>query len=307
VRGRIAARPELAGVVALMVADVAWGAGNVFVKLAQMPAVSFAFYRLWLGFLVLGVICVAARRRVAWRDVRASVPGGIGFGSYMILLYAALHATNVADVTIIGALQPVLVMLVAGRLFGERFGGREVGLAVVATGGVVLVVLGSSGTPAWTLRGDLLAVLALLAFTGFWLASKHARSNAGVDTLAYVTIVALIGSLLATPATLAIGHGLPVPTGSDWLWLALTVALPGTLAHFLGAWAQRRVEVWRSSLVQLGVPVVGVAIAWVALNEPLTPLAVAGGAVVLLALAAVIGATRPSGGSGAPVEDEPTV
>src|SRR2546427_6436043 len=111
---------ELVGIGGLLAADLFWGVGNVFVKLAHTPAVAFATYRLWLGFAVFAVISAATRRPISWRTARASLVGGLAFGLYMIALYAALNATSVADVSIIGALQPGLVLAVAGRLFGER-------------------------------------------------------------------------------------------------------------------------------------------------------------------------------------------
>jgi len=43
--------------------------------------------------------------------VKASLFGGFAFGLYMVLLYGALKTTSVADVTIIGALQPALILL----------------------------------------------------------------------------------------------------------------------------------------------------------------------------------------------------
>jgi drug/metabolite transporter (DMT)-like permease len=285
-------RQELIGIAAVLVADVCWGLGNIFVKLADTPAISFAFYRLWGGFAVYAAACVVSRQPITRRALVASAPGGLAFGAYMVALYTALRATSVADVTIIGALQPALVLLVAGPLFGERVSARDVALTIAAMGGVVLVVLGSTGTPAWSLRGDLFAVVSLLAFTGFWLATKHARSRSGVGALPYVTIASLIGSLVVTPLALTADGGLAVPHGSDWLWLVLTVLLPGTIAHFLAAWGTRFVEVWRSSLIQLGVPLVSVAAAWVALDERLGALAIIGAMVVIAALAAVIVATR---------------
>ncbi len=300
-------RSELLGIGAILVADICWGLGNVFVKLADMPGIAFAFYRLWLGFACFAIICVFARRRLDLSTIRIAIPTGVAMGLYMVLVYSALKATNVADVAIIGALQPALVLLVAGRMFGERITVREVALVGVAMLGVVLVVLGSAGSPSWTLRGDLLAVLALFAFTGFWLASKHARSKGGLDTLGLVTSSSLIGAIVVTPPALISGHGVPIPTGSAWLWLALTVLVPGIFGHGLAAWAQRYVEVWRSSLCQLGVPVVSVIAAWAVLGESLTFLAIVGAIVVIAALSAVIASTRSTRLAAELPTDEPVV
>jgi probable blue pigment (indigoidine) exporter len=285
-------------------ATVLWGVGNVFVKEANLQGITFAMYRLWGGSLVFAIALLLTRRRLTSVDIRASLIGGVAFGTYMALLYTALKATSIADVTIIGALQPILVLMVAGRLFGERVTRRDGVLAAVAMLGVLVVVLGSAETPSWSLRGDAFALCALFAFTAFWLASKQARTGHAVDPLVYVATASLIGSVIVTPVALLAAPA-ALPAGQDWLWLGLTVLLPGALAHWLAAWGHRFVAVWRSSLIQLGVPVVSVAAAWAWLGERLRPVAGFGGVIVLVSLGAVIaGTARKPREAELPAEDQ---
>ena len=49
----------------------------------------------------------------------------------------------------------------------------------MSVAGVVVFVLASSGTPAWSLRGDLLAVASLLVWTAYFLVSKRVRQRVG--------------------------------------------------------------------------------------------------------------------------------
>jgi drug/metabolite transporter (DMT)-like permease len=63
--------------------------------------------------------------------------------------------------------------------------------------------------------------------------------------------------------------------------------------------------VWRSSLIQLGVPVVSVAAAWTWLGERLRPVAGFGGVIVLASLGAVIaGTARKPREAELPAEDQ---
>ncbi len=274
------------GMAAAMVAVIVWGFGGVLVKLIAMEGLALAFLRLWLGFLVMLPVIVLARRRLSWEVLRRSAPGGLLLGLDVTLFFSALKLTSVANATLIGALQPALVLVVAGPWFGERVGVREVGWTLAAVAGAVVVIAGASGTPAWSPLGDLLAVGALLTFTGYFLVTKRARQT--VDTLGYMTGVMLAGALVATPLALASGQDLRPPRAVDWLWLALFVLVPGAGGHILMSWAQRYVDVSVTSLLTVGMPVVAAVAALALLGEPLTVPQVLGGLVVLVAITAIL-------------------
>jgi drug/metabolite transporter (DMT)-like permease len=281
------------GLAAAVVAVIAWGFGGVLVKLTAMEGLALSFARLWLGFLVMLPVMVVARRRLTWVALRRSALGGLFLGSDVVLFFSSLKLTSVADVTLIGALQPALVLLVAGPWFGERVGIREVGWTIAAVAGTGVVIAGAAGTPAWSPLGDLLAVGALFAFTGYFLVTKRARQSVG--TLEYMTGVMLVAALVATPLALASGQDLRPGRAVDWLWLAVFVLVPGAGGHALMGWAQRYVDVSVTSLVVVGMPVVAAVAALVVLGEPLTVPQVLGGLLVLVSISAIL--RRPTASS----------
>jgi drug/metabolite transporter (DMT)-like permease len=291
---------------ALLLAVVTWAFGGVFIKLSGFAGITFAFYRLSLGFVVMLVALLVSGRRLTWGVIRASAPGGLFLGLDVCLFFNAVKLTSIADATIIGALQPVLVMLVAGRWFGERIGLREALLAVASVVGVAMVAIGSTGSPVFSLRGDLLAVAALFSWTGYWLVSKKVRAT--MPALEYMTGVMLTAWFVALPVLLISRASLASTKGTDWLWLILFVVFPAAGGQFVAAWAQRYVEVWISSLLLQAMPVVAAFAAWAVLGEPLTPLIVVGGAVVVAATGAIIVASRsaqPEDAPGAKAEAAP--
>src|SRR5437868_14208366 len=147
-----------------MVAVTLWGAASVMAKSAdRLDGLTLGFHRLWVGAAAMTVIFLLSGRRLTLRLLWESVPGGLAFGADIILFFTAVKHTTVANATMISALQPALVLFVAGPLFGERVRVSDVGWTVVALLGVVVVVFGSATTPSWSLLGDLLAVLCLFA------------------------------------------------------------------------------------------------------------------------------------------------
>lgn len=151
--------------------------------------------------------------------------------------------------------------------------------------GIALVTIGSAGTPVWSLYGDLLAVGSLVAWTAYFLVSKHARAS--VPTLEYMTVVFVVAAIVVTPLAIASGQPLGGLGAKDWAFLALFV-LGASGGHLLVAWAHSAVDVSVSSLLMLAQPVVSAVAALAILGEPLTFLTVAGGAVVLASLAAIV-------------------
>jgi drug/metabolite transporter (DMT)-like permease len=290
------ARPGLKatplGVAAVLGVITVFSVFNVIVKIVQMSAVTFAFYRLWLGAAVMILAMLITGRRLTWAKIRASAPGGLLFGFNILLFFVAIRATAVADVLIIAALQPALTMLVAGPLFGERVTRHEVAWTGVSLLGVVLVAVGQSGTPVWSLRGDLFAVGALLVWTVYFLISKRVRR--AVPAVEYMTTVTLISAVVITPVALLSGEPLSGVRMQDWLWLGLFVA-GAQGGHVALAWAHAHVDVSVSSLLILAEPAISAVAALVFLGEPITALAIAGGGVVLASVAAIVRRATRSG------------
>jgi drug/metabolite transporter (DMT)-like permease len=280
-----AGRASRAGVVAVLVAVVGWSLTNLILKITKAPAVTFAFYRLWGGAIVMLIVAPLAGRRVTWAMIKASAPGGVLFGANIVLFFTALKATSVADVLVIQALQPALILMVAGSLFGERITRWDVNWTVVSVVGVVLVTVGSSGTPVWSLRGDVLAVGSLLAWTAYFLVSKGVRR--AVPAVEYMTTVTLVAAIVVTPVALVSGERLGGLRWQDWGWLGVFL-LAAQGGHVLLAWAHGQVDVSVSALLILAQPIIATVAAFFVLGEPLTGLEVAGGLVVILAVAAIV-------------------
>ena len=257
---------------------------NVIVKIVRAPALTFAFYRLWLGAVVmLGVLWVAGRRP-SWPTIRRSIPSGVLFGLNLLFFFSAIKRTSVADVLILAALQPALTFLVAGPLFGERVTAHDVAWTAVSLGGVGMVIVGSSGTPVWSLAGDLLAFGSLLVWTAYWLLSKRVRRS--VPAIEYMTTVTIVAAAFVTPLWLVSGEPAAM-RWQDWLWILLFVA-GAQAGHSLLAWSHEQIDVSISSLLTLVEPIIAAVAALVFLGEPLPALSIAGGLVAIVAVGAVV-------------------
>ncbi|HSL12027.1 MAG TPA: DMT family transporter [Actinomycetota bacterium] len=281
------------GMLAVTVAALAWSTAPVVVKSSELTGLRFAMYRLWIGVAVYLVALLVTRRRLSWRTFRACAPGGLIFGVDISLAFAAFKLTSVADATVIGALSPVVIALVSARLLHERIGLTERGLAAVSFVGVGIVAIGSSGSPSWSLLGDLAAVASIATWTTYWFFSRRARQHA--PAIEYMASVMIAAALLVTPVALLFGRGPLTPRADDWAAVVVTALVPGFIGHTLVAWSHSHVESWRSALITQCHPVFASVWAAAFLGERLTPVVVLGIAVVLAATGVVIvrAARRP--------------
>jgi drug/metabolite transporter (DMT)-like permease len=282
------------GMLAAISAVVVWGASSVLIKQVEdLDGLGLACYRIWMGAVLVSIAFVASGGRITVRLLRLSLLGGLAFGADIVLFFSAVQETSVANATVIGALQPLLVLLVAARLFGETPRAAELIWGAVAIAGAALVVLGGDGGGANSLTGDLLAVGALLAWTGYFVFSKTARVD--LSAFEYLTGMAIVSAVAVVPIPLLFPGTLGTTDASGWLTIVYITVINGLLGHFLMSWAHGHVTLLTLSLLTLGIPVCSAAAAAVWIDEPLTLLQVAGMVVVLAALGLVsVSAARRS-------------
>lgn len=281
-------RTATGGAAALGAAALLFSWGFVLVKSVGLPSATLGFWRLVIGGAVLVTWALVARapRPAAWGAVLGA---GLFFGAHQWLYMEAATHTAIAHVTLIGALQALIVALVAGRVVGERGSGAFVGWALLAVLGVGLVVGANLGDATRSLYGDLLSVINLFAFVGYFLCAKRAR-QAGVHPVTLTAVSVLVAAVAVAPA-LAAAPVLAPAEPWQWLFIALLALGPGN-GHVLVNWAHARVTAAFASLVLTAVPLLASLWAHLVLGEPFGVWHVVGAVVVSVALE---GARRAEG------------
>ncbi len=262
-----------------------WTFGNILVKWVHMPGVQIAFWRVVMAALSYLVVLRAAGKKLTLRHLKLAAPSGIVISLEIAVFFVALKSTTVANATVIGALQPLVLLVVASKRFGERVTASLVAMAMVALAGVGLVVFGSSFNATWSPRGDILAFVAMLLFAAYFALAKEARIQ--MPIIEFQTGVWVVGAFALLPLSLIDAHGLYVPSGWNWAWLAALVIVPGT-GHLFVNWAHSRVRLVVSSMLVLSIPALSTAAAALVLDETVSATQVVGMVIVLSALALVI-------------------
>lgn len=271
---------------ALGVVILVWSGGPLINRGMHAHGTVAGFYRMWMAVPVCLAVAQWRRTPMTWTTLRRSAPAGALFVSAYIVSYESLHRTTVANSSLIGALQPVLVMLGALPLFGERVSRADLLWAAGALGGIGVFVLSGHGGGQAGLAGDLLAALSLVLWSAYFLEMKRNRSR--VPVAAFLAGVFTTGAIVITPYAFATGADVGSFGRHDALLMLAMVLLPGMLGHGLMTWVQRHVEVGLAVLLTLASTVLTAVGAWILFAEPLGPAQVLGGALVLACLAGLL-------------------
>ncbi len=274
---------------------VIWGLGPPVTKLISAPPLVGVSVRFWLSIPITWAIVYATGRRMS-REVlwRTALPGAL-FGANLAFVFTALHHTSVAVLSVIQALQPGVVLLVAGPFLGERPTRWHVAWTAVGVVGVAVVVLGGSPEVRGDALGFVLGVSSMLTFTAYYLLNRRVRATTSIDAMQWMAGITFFAGLTITPLALATASpgDYGQLAGVDWLYLAFVAGIVGIVGHTMMSWAHGYIPASRSSLSLLAMNVVAISAAWPLHDEPVTLVQALGGGIVLGAVAAVV--SRPAG------------
>lgn len=190
----------------LSLAALFW-AGNFVVARGvhgDVPPVGLAFWR-WVVALV--ILAVAARRRLAaeWRTIWRAWPvvlplGILGVGNFNMLVYVGLQDTTATNGLLLQSACPAFIVAISSLVGAGYPSGRQVaGIATSLVGVATILARGAPGNLSALAfsRGDLWVLLAVLSWALYTL--LLARRPAGVDPLALLAVLVLVGVLWMAP------------------------------------------------------------------------------------------------------------
>jgi drug/metabolite transporter (DMT)-like permease len=274
-----------------MIAVTSWGVTGVITKAIDMDALAIAFWRFVVYAIALTALLAAIGRRLTWSAMRVAAPSGLVLAGDVMLFFTAVKVTTIANATTIGAMQPIVIGVVATRFMGERIASRQVVAALMAIVGVIAVVVESSGTPEWSGAGDLAAVGAVIAWSAYFVLAKRAMTT--LPTLEFTAATAWWVALATLPVGLATGYDMSPPPAGEWLALVGLIVTGGVLGHTFMNWGIPRVPLWLSSTMTLVNPVIASVAAWLFLDETLNAGMLVAMLVVVAALAVVVTSKTP--------------
>ncbi|MCD9902823.1 EamA family transporter [Streptomyces sp. MT29] len=248
------------------VAPVAWGT-TYFVTREYLPE-SHPLYGAAFRAVPAGLLLLAVCRKLPhgswwWKSL---VLGALNMSGFFALVYVAAQRLPTSLASIIMALAPLFMMMLAWPLVGERPGWKHLAGAMTGVGGVCLMVFTAAGSV------DAIGVLAsvgamAMSSYGYVLAK---RWSGEVDVLAATSWQLLGGGLLLVPCAALVEGAPPALDGPALLgfgYLAVVATGIAFAAWFLGL---KHLPAGTVGLLGLLNPVTGVLLGLLLAGESLS-------------------------------------
>ncbi|MFZ4895454.1 EamA family transporter [Plantibacter sp. Mn2098] len=271
------------------IAPLSWG--TTYLVTSELlppgrPLLAAVLRALPAGLLLLAITRTLPRGAWWWKS---AVLGALNIGVFFALLFIAAYRLPGGVAATMGAIQPLVVALLASRLVGEAITLRRIIAGVAGIGGVALLVLQAQA------RLDVIGVIAALGGTvsmalGAVLSKRWGRPASGLAVTSWQLIA---GGVVLVPVLLLV-EGLPTepPTTTNLLGYAYLTLVGTALAYALWFRGIERLPVTSVSFLGLLSPVVAVLVGFIVLHQTLSIGQLVGVVVVLGALAVVF-AARP--------------
>lgn len=267
------------GTVVLTLGALAMGASVLFVRLADVGPFASAFWRVALALPPLALWAALAQGAPAFRPDRLSLLAGAFFAGDLFFWHLAILGTTVANATVLATTSPLWITAFAVLVLRQKVSRAGlIGLALCIAGALALVGRSWQFDPQH-LPGDAAGLATAVFFAGYFLAVSRARAARGAAAITFVStattaLILLMVALVAEPTLW------PASTGGAAALVALAlvsqVGGQGLMAVGLAA-----VPPAFGSLVFFLEVASAAALGALLLNEPLTALQAAGGALIL--------------------------
>lgn len=195
---------------------VIFGTVGIFRKYIGLPSSMIAMVRGLIGALFLLLLLLCKRQPIDRRAIRKNalllILSGIFIAFNWILLFESYRYTTIATATLCYYMAPVLIILAAPFLFGEKMTFKKIVCVLLAVIGIVLVSDspgGESGTQNTV--GILLGLGAAMLYAGVILMNKRISdigaidktlvqlASAGIVMIPYLLLTEEITSISYTP------------------------------------------------------------------------------------------------------------
>lgn len=270
---------------ALVIGSSALALGPWLVRLSGVGPVAAGFWRLGLALPFLFVIALLTKQPVHWPGRKLAgiaIVAGFFFATDLAAWHAGIHMTKLGNATLFGNTSS-LIFAAWGLWMAKRrpslTQAGALGLAVLGT----LLLMGSSAELSLrNVRGDMLALIAGLLYTGYLIAVQKARRT--LQPLPMLFIASSFGALMLLPLSFALGEQV---FPNDWTYVFILALSSQVLGQGLLVYAIGSLPPIVVGLTLLTQPAISALVGWLAYGETLSLLDWVGAFAIAAALVLV--------------------
>jgi drug/metabolite transporter (DMT)-like permease len=269
----------------VLAAALLFSTGGAAVKMTSLTGWQVASFRSGIAAVALLIFLPSARQRWSRRSILVSC----AYAGTMVSFVLANKLTTAANATFLQSTAPLYILILSPLLLGERIRRRQLLFMAALAAGMSMIVTGGQSeslTAPDPVRGNLIGVVTGVcwAFTIIglrWLGRDRPGEESGAGAAAAVVSGNLIACLVTIPVALPILNASP----ADWAAVSFLGIFQIALAYVFLVHGVRRVGALEVSLLVLLEPVLSPVWAWMIHGEQPSPLALLGGAIIVVATA----------------------
>ena len=264
-----------------------WG-GNyiaVVVALTHIQLLTLVVFRFEIAGAIMLAIYLTKKPRVRLQRRHIWIFIWLAFFGVIVnqgLFTAGLEYTIPSHSAIIGAIDPILILLLARAVGIESLSaGKLIGMALAFTGIVVLEIQHGHPVRSPLIVGDVIALGGAIGFSIYTVLAK--RVTGEYDTVSLNTFNCVGAAIVCLPFAVrqAVHLNWKGVAWQGWASLLYMAAFSSVLAYLVFYWALRHMDASRVAVINYLLPILVILLAFVLLSESPSPHLLAGTAFVL--------------------------
>jgi len=268
----------------------------IMVRVSESPPTTAAFYRTFLGGLMLLLFLAIKRQPIAMRRrvILVLVAGGVAFAFDLFFWHRSIHLVGPGLATLLAGFQVFILAVVGVLAFGERLRWQLI-IAIPAAFLGVALIIGidwSLLTPSYR-TGIAFGLITAVCYSCYLLVMRWARNNAslGASPIAEVAWMSLACASVLALLAMKTGESLAITRGSEAI-LLFGYAFLAQLALVIISSSLNKVPTSLVGLLLLLEPTFAYVWDLTFFGRPVTLLEIGGAGLAIFAI--FLGSMKPS-------------
>ena len=228
-------------------------------------------------------------KNLTWREWLSVLFVGVGGSALATVLFTqSFHYLNPTVAILLQKLQPLIAILLAYIVLGEKLSKNFWAWAVVAIAGAYVISFPGLKPTGFTWGSDALGVVFALGAASFWGGSTvfgrfvlNKVSFQAMTSLRFLTALVFLFFMNVYYKTLPELH---LATGKDWFFVFMTAIIAGFVSLLIYYYGLRSTKASIATLCELAFPFAAVVVNWIFLGAALSGMQIVGGLILLLAI-----------------------
>ncbi len=263
---------------------IIFGTLGPFVRNISVSSGELALYRALMATALIGIFFLITRQKIPFKTIGKQLPllllSGCAMGFNWILLFQAYKYTTVSVATLSYYFAPVIVTLACPILFREKMGLRQWLCFIMSTVGIVLITgLGDLSSGSNHLLGIGFGLGAACLYATVILLNKFIKNVEGLHRT-FLQFLAAIAVLVPYVA-LTGGVTLHTLSSTGWICLLIVGVVHTGITYCMYFSSLKELPGQKAAILSYTDPLVAVILSVTLLKEPMTPLQIIGGILIL--------------------------